>query len=209
MTAMMRPFAPSHLPQTRAPSQRLAGTLAVGVLHVLIIAGLLQATFISMPRHRLRREIEIWFLFPPKEKRAEPSKHSLPKPVSAPPISIPDYRHIALPPSATETGSLNSALFDCDSDRETAMTPEERARCAREHLLHHDKTAVDYADHLDLSSSAALWEQQRRRRNAPFLLPCADPHATGHALHLDLICAGKAVLGEVDLDARTGYESQQ
>jgi hypothetical protein len=208
MAAMMRPFAP-HLPQTRATSQRVAGTLAVGVLHVLIIAGLLQATFISMPRQRLRREIEIWFLFPPKEKRAEPSKHSLPRPVSAPPISIPDYRHIALPPTATETGSLNSALFDCGSDRETAMTPEERARCAREYLLHHDKTVVDYADHLDLSSSAALWERQRRRRNAPFLLPCTDPHATGHALHLDLICAGKVMLGERDPAVPAGYESEQ
>jgi hypothetical protein len=206
MAAMMRPFAP-HLSQTRAPSQRLAGTLAVGVVHVLIIAGLLQATFVSMPRQRLRREIEIWFLFPPKQKEIKPGGASVPKPIPVRSLTIPDYRHIVLPPPAAEIGNLNGALFDCDPDHEATMTVDEKERCAHANLLHHDKTAVDYTDHLDLSRSAALWEQRRRRRNAPLLLPCADPHATGHMLHVDLLCAARVILGDTNPDTQTGYDS--
>jgi hypothetical protein len=208
MAAMIRPFAPLRLPQTRAPSQRLIGTLAVGAVHVLIIAGLLQATFLSVHRQRLRREIEIWFLFPPKPKETKPAKTSTLRGASAQPITIPDYRHIVLPPPAAETGTVNGILFYCDPNDAMVMA-EEETRCARANLLHHDKNAVDYTDHLDLSESAALWEQRRRRRNAPLLLPCADPNAAGHMLHFDLICAGKLALGEVNLDAQRGYKSDR
>lgn len=207
MTAMMRPFSPPHLPQTRAPSQRLAGTLAVGALHVLIIAGLLQATFVSVPRQRLRREIEIWFLFPPKQNEMKPRKTKVQQSIPVQSLAVPDYRHIVLPPPATETGNVNGALFDCDPDHEAMMTAEEKERCARANLLRHDNGAVDYADHLDLSSSAALWEQRRRRRNTPLLLPCADPHASAHMLHIDLLCAARVVLGNTNPDAQAAYDT--
>jgi len=203
MAAMVRPFE-AYLIPARAPSQRLLGTLAVGFLHVLIIAGLLRATLISVPPQRLRHEIEIWFLFPPKPKQTEPTPSSTQK--SGRPVLIPDYNHIALPPPA-DTGATNRPLLNCDLDHQ--MTPEERARCAREDIFRHDDGAVDYAGHLDLSVSAALWEARRERRNAPLLLPCADPQATGHMLHLDLICAGKVLLGGVDGDTQPGYGSEK
>jgi hypothetical protein len=205
MTAMVRPFHAQPV-EHRPSSGRLAGTVLVGALHVLIIAGLLQATLISMPRQRFKREIEIWFLFPPKPKQTERINPATRQSAPARPQVIPDYRHIALPPPAAETNSQSGILsFGCGTEQQAVMTSEERARCSRENLLRRNDGVVDYADHLNLSASAALWEQRRRRRNAPLLLPCADPHATNHTLHLDLICVGHALFEGMDADAQPGY----
>ena len=198
----------------RDTGKGLAGAAVVALLHVIVIAGLIKATYVVIPAHPIARAIEIWFVFPPKkEPQATPErKKQNERPQAAPrTITIPDYSHFALPPSwgeKSESG-LNRSLFGCEPGQIALLSPEERAKCPSVAAASRDrdKDAVDYHDHTDRSKDRALWARGRDRKNMPTLLPCASPYAAGVSLGT-LLCLAKGVTDGFDPDHQPGYMDQ-
>src|ERR1044072_6366717 len=122
----------------RQSGKGLTSAAVVALLHVLVIAGLIRATYVTIPNHPIANEIEIWFIFSPKPqpktepepkgKNEEPSKQITPEKVV-----IPDYSHITLPPSWGEKNAngLNRSLFGCEPDHIALLSAEDRGKCPR------------------------------------------------------------------------------
>ena len=72
MVPMTPPFRTERQGK-RETGKGLTSAAVVALLHVLVIAGLIRATYVVIPNHTVAREIEIWFVFPPKkEPQANP-----------------------------------------------------------------------------------------------------------------------------------------
>jgi hypothetical protein len=197
----------------RETGKGLTGAAVVALLHVLVIAALVKATYVTIPNHPIAREIEVWFIFPPKPKpktelapRNEKAKS--PKQITPETTFIPDYSHITLPPSwgAKNTSGLNRSLFGCEPDQIALLPPEDRAKCPSVAAASRDrdKDGVDYHDHTDRSKDRVHWARGRDRKNLPLLLPCASPYGVGVSLGT-LLCLAKGVTEGFDPDNQPGY----
>lgn len=189
--------------------RRLAGALAVLVLHLLIIAALLSATRWSEPRSDQSKEIILHLIAP--KRLPEPVKQiPVPRPVTArrsapafvPPASFTPPPDTAIP----QLDGLNRQLFGCAPNQLAAATAQERAACASASLApRYDPGATDYRDHTGRSKNAVQWARDRARKNAPLLLPCMSPQAMGVSLYT-LYCLGKAAIeGKYDPRSEAGY----
>jgi hypothetical protein len=197
----------------RQTGRGLTGAAVVALLHVLVIAGLIQATYVTIPDHPAAREIEIWFIFPPKPQPKaktgqQPEKAKSSRQIAPETTVIPDYSHITLPPSWGEKSlnGLNQSLFGCEPDRIALLSPEDRAKCPSVAAASRDrdKDAVDYHDHTDRSKDRVLWARGRARKNLPLLLPCASPYGIGVSIGT-LLCLAKGATEGFDPDNQPGY----
>lgn len=209
---MTPPFRSQRKGERRSASQ-LASIAGVALLHVVVIAFLIQATFVNIPTHPLSRAIEIWFVFPPKpqaEKKPEHprAKEKAQKQITPQATTIPDYSHIDLAPlyDGKSQRGLNLSLFGCEPDHIALLAPADRAKCPSVAAVSRDrdKDAVDYTDHTDRSRYRALWSRGRDRKNQPALLPCASPLGVGVGLGT-LLCLAKGLSDGFDLDNLPGY----
>src|ERR1700759_948570 len=173
--------------------RRLAGSAAVLVLHLLVIAGLLSGKRLKWRPATEAKEIILNLIAPKvppnlEAKSQAAQKQSTHKAAQAfvpPPTFTP-------PPAtaAPQLGGLNHQLFGCTPDQLATATPEERAACASASLgPRYDPGAADYRDHTDRSVSAAQWTRDRARKNAPLLLPCMSPQ--GFSPLYTALCAAK------------------
>lgn len=198
--------------------RRLTGAGAVVLLHALIIFALLHiiTTPSSAPVGTRVREIILRLVAPPRpvtkpvEPKAQPEHKARTR--EAAPFTpsfdwpqqqqqIPDQRDRAA------LRGFGSALSKCAPENIVNLNAEERAACNRTGLALRD-TGPDFHDHTDRSKAAALWARRRDRKNAPALLPCANPNAPATAFLSigTLICLSKgAIAGKFDMDAMPGY----
>ncbi|HEY4123570.1 MAG TPA: hypothetical protein VGM36_03090 [Rhizomicrobium sp.] len=209
---MTPPFHTERQGKRRSPRE-LASAAGVALLHVIVIAFLIRATYVNMPTHVISRAIETWFIFPPKPhvepKPAHPQANKKPQRQIAPrTTTIPDYSHIDLAPLYGDKAQhgLNLSLFGCEPEHVAMLSAEDRAKCPSVAAASRDrdKDAVDYTDHTDRSQGRALWERGRARKNAPALLPCASPQAAGVSLGT-LLCLAKGLSDGFDPDNQPGY----
>jgi hypothetical protein len=189
--------------------RRLAGGLAVLVLHLLIIAALLSATRWNEQQSEQTREI-ILHLIAPKRLPEPAKKIPLPKPITAPKPAFVPPATFSPPPDNTmpQLNGLNRQLFGCAPNQLAAATAQERAACASASLApHYDPHATDYRDHTDRSKDAVRWARGRARKNGPMLLPCANPQSIIDTFGLGgLLCLAKAARdGKFDPDMQPGY----
>lgn len=194
--------------RTEFALRRFGGFAAVLAFHVAIVAAFLNATQWRDHHDTQIREIVLHLVMPPVQ-RPEPLTKN-PKraavrrtePNSSPPAFF-------VPPSilnAPTANGLNRRFFDCSPEQLMAATPEQRAACASASLApRYDPGAVDYRDHTDRSKSAALWAEDRARKNAPFLLPCMSPGGF-NPLYTAYCLSKSALQGKVDPKDQPGYE---
>jgi hypothetical protein len=186
------------------PARKFVGAAGVVLLHVGLIAALLNAFHNPLSPIASSREHIVWFTLAPKLLPAEKTKIA-PKQrerIISTPFRYPDYSKINLPPTQGETdlGALHGFLFDCAPENLSNLTPEQRAHCATAHTGHKPDDSVNYADHTDRSKNAVRWARGLMRKQQPLLLPCMPPSLA------TLICLGKgAADGGIDLDAQPGY----
>lgn len=187
------------------------------LLHVFIVAALLQATLQKAPATEQAREILFWFLPPPK-----PQKHELPKkknqlplaPRIAPMRSVPDYRTITLPPppspesESTSLQDLQLPLFGCAPETLDRLSPEARAKCPPLGAPSKPDDSVDYADHTNKSREAERWARGKARKKAPLLLPCANSENIVMTVLGALPCLANSAVNGFDLDAAPGYSDK-
>ncbi|HVZ70310.1 MAG TPA: hypothetical protein VG891_12670 [Rhizomicrobium sp.] len=209
---MTPPFRTERRDKRRSVRELVSGA-GVALLHAIVIAALVKATYVAIPNHPVAREIEIWFIFPPKpqtraELRPKNEKAKSAKQITPETTIIPDYSHIALPPSWGEKNAdgLNRSLFGCEPDQIALLPPEERAKCPSIAAASRDrdKDAVDYLDHTGRSKDRLHWARGRDRKNLPLLLPCASPYGVGVGLGT-LLCLAKGVAKGFDPDNQPGY----
>ncbi len=210
---MMTPPFQTERQGKRRSAKELASAAGVALLHVIVIAFLIKATYVNMPTHVLSRALEIWFVFPPKpQAEPKPAHPKAPaksqKQTTTQPTTIPDYSHIDLAPlyDGKSQKGLNLSLFGCEPDHIALLSPQDRAKCPSVAAASRDrdKDAVDYTDHTDRSKYRALWERGRARKNAPALLPCASPQAVGVSIGT-LLCLARGLSDGFDPDNQPGY----
>ncbi len=210
---MMTPPFRTERQGKRRSARELASAAGVALLHVIVIAALVKATYVIIPNHPVAREIEVWFIFPPKPQpkaRRQPQKENAKASSRITPETpvIPDYAHITLPPSWGEKNAngLNQSLFGCEPDHIALLSAEDRAKCPSVAAASRDrdKDAVDYHDHTDRSKDREHWARGRDRKNMPLLLPCASPYGIGVSLGT-LLCLAKGATEGFDPDNQPGY----
>jgi hypothetical protein len=178
-------------------AHRLAGAALVVLLHVALLALLLQAGF--APRAAQQARETILLLMAPKPVVAD--KPSAPPPQAPRPlVRVPRIQILPMPrtpgvdPKALE--GFGQALLDCRPENLADLPPEQRDRCDALSLKPRDRDAVDFADHTNRRSrDAALWARGRDRKNAPLLLPCMGNQGLGVSLGTPLCLLKGAVKG--------------
>ncbi len=191
------------------PARKFVGAAGVVLLHVGVIAALLNALYRPAPPIESSPEHIVWFRLAPKplpvEKAIVPPKQR-PRVLSTP-FHYPDYSKINLPPTTGETdlGALHGFLFDCAPENLNNLTAEQRAQCATASAGRKPDDSVDYADHTDRSKNAIRWARGLMRKQQPLLLPCMpplNPIAT-------VICLTKGASQGFDLDSQPSYGDKQ
>lgn len=193
------------------PWRKFAGAVAVVVLHVAIIAVLLNGTII----HRIFKsepQETILILRPlpkPEVKRVAPpppARHLVPRVQPQNPNANP------LPLAKSDNTSAQSKpgyqLYDCRTANLPKLTEEQRKACAKAQVgPKEDKgDSVDFADHSDQVPGAARWAREKARKNAPPLLPCASNQSVFATMSTaTLACLANGAINGFDLDAQPGY----
>ena len=188
------------------PARRFAGVAGAILLHIGVIAALLNAFYRPAPSIGSSAEHIVWFRLAPKpaEKVVIPPKQRAR--VISTPFHYPDYSKINLPPMPGETdlGALHGFLFDCAPENLNNLTPEQRAQCATASTGHKPDDSVDYADHTDRSKNAVRWARGLMRKQQPLLLPCMPPLNP----IITVICLTKGASQGFDLDMQPRYSDK-
>jgi hypothetical protein len=187
------------------PRRKVAGATAVVVLHIAIVAVLLNATIVRGIFRAAPRET-ILLLPPlpkPEPKRIEPSARRI-----VPTFKLQDYRGVTLPQTGDGTSKalpgLGFQLLDCRIENISKLTEEQRVLCAKTSTGPAPDGSVDFADHSDHVHDAALWARQKARKNGPMLLPCA--HNSGLGVDLGtLACLGNGIINGFKRDEMAQY----
>jgi hypothetical protein len=195
---------------------RIASVAAVVLLHVLFVLVLLHAISRPQPAQKSVREILLQLTPParPKPRVVQPParsarKQKTPQPSALQlPSSLPAW---AIPPAHDDRPALQSfgrTLNNCTPENLGSLSAEERAACGRSGFALGQDDQYDLHQHATRSKDAPLWARRRDRKNAPALLPCANPNAPATAFLSigTLICLTKgAIDGKFDMDAAPGY----
>lgn len=184
--------------------RRAGGAGFVLLLHLIVIAFLLQATLHTGKRIFAPHEGIIWFVLPP---RAKPRPvRVIPAPASPPRVThfVVPRKTIAIAPALSNFavhGDLHALMFDCAPENLVNLQPEQRAQCmsAAGSAKAPDDTEV-YAEHATRSKNSARWARGVMRKHEPLLLPCMPP---GLGTIFCLLNAAKE--GKIDLDEQPGY----
>jgi hypothetical protein len=193
------------------PWRKVFGVAAVIVLHIAIVAMLLNATMVQRMFRPAPRETILYLQPPPKPqvkpqiKRVEPVARRI-VPIAKPRNAV----GITLPQTNTDTQKADSRpgyqLYDCRAANLPKLTDAERAACAKSAIgPKEDKgDSVDFADHSNQVPGAARWAREKARKNGPTLLPCASNAAVAVGLGTVLCLANGAING-FDLDEQPQY----
>ena len=189
------------------PWRKILSVAAVFVLHVAIVAVLLEATIVRSIFKPVPRET-ILLLRPPKRevKRVEPPARRI-----VPVFRLQKWRGITLPQTndSAKSPGLGLQLFDCRIENISKLTEEQRALCARSSSGLMPDDSVDFADRSAQVRGAGLWARQKARKNAPGLLPCASNRSAYATLSTaTLLCLANGVINGIDLDARPMYDDE-
>ncbi len=186
-------------------ANKVIGATFVALLHLALIAALMNAITNTPPIVPAAHEIIMRFLprmLPEKPEAARPAEH---RPAGRQAPALPDYRGITIPSAPSEApslGELHRSLFGCTDGERSDLSPAERAHCANTFAR---DDSVDIRDGTTRSRAAALWERDRQRRNAPFLMPCMSPQ--GFSPLYTAYCAAKTALdGKIDPEDQLGYQ---
>jgi hypothetical protein len=198
-------------------SGRIASVAAVVLLHGLFVIVLLHVITSPKPVEKGVREILMHLTPParPKPRVVQPTARSAKKqrtPQQTGGIEVPSSLPAwALPPAHDDRPALQSfgrALSNCTPESLGNLSAEERAACGRSGFALGQDDQYDLHQHATRSKDAPLWARRRDRKNAPALLPCANPNAPATAFLSigTLICLTKgAIDGKFDMDAAPGY----
>lgn len=195
------------------PWRKMFGVVAVIVLHIAIVAMLLNATMMQRIFKPAPRETILYLQPLPKPqvksevKPAQPVAHRI-VPTVKPQIAI----GIALPQTNSETQKADSRSgyqhYDCRAANLPKLTDTERAACAKSAIgPKEDKgDSVDFADHSDKVPGAERWAREKAHKNAPTLLPCASTVSIFATMSTaTLACLAKGAINGFDLDAQPVY----
>ncbi|HTT99411.1 MAG TPA: hypothetical protein VMF58_15285 [Rhizomicrobium sp.] len=203
------------------PWRKAFGAAAVVILHVAIVAVLLNATMVQRMFRAAPRET-ILYLQPLQKPQAKPQVVPPPKRAESSarrtaPVVIPQAVHSPTSPAPT-VGPASKAesvpgyqLYDCRTANLAKLTPEARAACAKAQIgPKQDKgDAVDYADHTNQIPGHERWAREKARKNAPTLLPCAsNQSAFVTASTATILCLAKGAINGFDLDDQPGYDDK-
>jgi len=199
------------------PWRKISGAAAVVVLHIAIVAVLLNATVVQRMFKREPHET-ILLLQPLPKPQAIPRVKPPPKRVA------PNTRAIAQPPKpqstitapapqvTTSAPSANAIpaykAHDCRAANLAKLTNEERAACAKAQVgpKPDPGDSVDYADHTDQIPDHERWAREKARKNAPTLLPCASNQSVfATASTATALCLLNGAINGFDLDAAPMY----
>jgi hypothetical protein len=194
------------------PWRKGFGAAAVVVLHIAIVAVLLNATIVQRMFRPAPHETILYLqpLAKPKPQPTPQAKRIAPllRPV-VPASKLQNSTGIIVPQTTDETAKANSRpgyqLYDCRAANLPKLTADQRAACAKSAIgPKQDDNSVDYADHSDQVPGAARWAREKARKNGPTLLPCASNVALAVALGTVLCLADGAING-FDLNAQKQY----
>ena len=153
----------------RRIAQRAIGLSLVALLHLLLLAALLQTVIHPVTPKAVR---EIIFHLMPQARRAPP-----PPPVpeirarpraAAPPVIAPPP--VAPPNAVPDLRGLGQNLFGCTPDSMATMTPEARSQCLIGLASRHDGPIGVPREH---AKDPQRWANAVKERNAPLgQIPC-------------------------------------
>ncbi len=188
------------------PWRKIFGAAAVIVLHIAIIAILLNTTIVQDIFKPAPHET-ILLLRPlpkPEIKHPEPAARRM-----MPTFPLQDYRGVTLP--KTNEGSkapagLGFQLFDCRIENISKLTEEQRALCAKSSTGLKPNDSVDFADHTNRAKDAERWAREKQRKNGPLLLPCASTQSIYATLSTaTLLCLAHGAIKGFDPDSSPIY----
>jgi hypothetical protein len=186
------------------PWRKIFGAAMVVVLHIVIVAMLLNATVIRGIFKPAQHET---ILLLPSLPKPQVKRTELPARRIVPTFKLQDYRGVTLPlknDNSKAPSGLGFQLFDCSIDNVSKLTEEQRALCAKSPTLPKPSGSLDFADHSDHVHDAALWARQKARKNAPMLAPCANNTGLGVGLGT-LACLGNGLINGFDVDKMAQY----
>ena len=199
------------------PWRKAFGVVAAIVLHIAIVAMLLNATAVRRFFRAAPRETILYLQPLPKPRvKAEPKPIAPPvrkiaptlKPQSSPAVIVPQPNA----PASSADSRPGYQRYDCRTANLSKLTEEERAACAKSAIgPKEDKgDAVDYADHTDQIPGHERWAREKARKNAPALLPCASNKSIfATASTATLACLANGAINGFDLDAQPMYGDRE
>lgn len=195
------------------PWRKFAGAAAVVILHVAIIAILLNSTVV----HRIFKpepKETILYLQPLMKSKVKPQVRHVAPPARrvAPPVMPQSPSSPTVPQTNGQTSNppaaLGYQLYDCRAANLPKLTDAQRAACAKAQVgPKEDKgDSVDFADHSDQVPGAERWAREKARKNAPTLLPCASAASIFATMSTATIaCLAKGAINGFDLDSQPSY----
>lgn len=206
------------VPLQDVPWRKVSGAAAVVLLHIAIVAVLLNATMVQRIFRSAPRET-ILYLQPLQKPQAKPQVVPPPKRAApttraiAPPPPQPKSSVSAPVPQVTPGASSANAVpaykaYDCRAANLPKLTNEERAACAKAQVgpRQDPGDSVDYADHTNQIPGHERWAREKARKNAPTLLPCASNQSVfATASTATILCLAKGAINGFDLDDQPGY----
>ena len=194
------------------PWRKMFGAMAVVVLHIAIVALLLNATLVQRIFKPASRETILYLQPPPKLevkpqiKRAEPVAHRI-APVVKPQNSI----GIPLPQTKNEApvGDARPGYqrFDCRTANLPKLTEDQRVECAKSAIgpTRGNDSDVDYADHSDQIPGSERWAREKARKNSPPLLPCMSNKGVSVP---NPLCIAKGLVNGINPDEQADYSDK-
>lgn len=193
-------------------SGKSAGAILALALHAALIAILWQATLSHVPIEA-RRETTLWLTLPARPRVEEQKTPAVERPSRAQPAiprKFPLYSgpNAIAPPAAPEGKALeglHGSLFGCAPENLPNLSEAQRTRCRQggTAMAPYDPNAVDYADHSGKVPGAPRWAREVARKNAPLLLPCANPG--GISPIYTAMCVAQGVVNGFDLEHKPEY----
>jgi hypothetical protein len=198
--------------QPDLPWRKVFGVAAVIILHVAIVAVLLDGTMVRRIFRPAPRET-ILYLQPLPKPQTKPEvaprimREAPPARRIAPLVKLQDDRGVTQPQTNDEASKPDTRpayqLYDCRAANLPRLTPEQRAACAKSAVgPKQNDNSVDYADHSDSIPGSARWAREKARKNSPALLPCMSSQGLSVP---NPLCLANGVINGFDPDNQASY----
>jgi hypothetical protein len=199
------------------PWRKISGAVAVAVLHIAIVAVLLNATIVQRIFKPAPRETILLLPPLPKPQAASQVKPEIkrvapPTRTIVPALNLQNSTSVTLPQTPPGAATANSIpgfkLYDCREKNLSKLSEDQRAACAKAQVGPKEEKGddLDYADHSDQIPGAERWAREKARKNAPPLLPCASNQSiAATASAATIACLANGVINGFDLDAQPSY----
>jgi len=192
--------------------RKMFGATAVVVLHIAIVALLLNATLVQRMFKPAPRETILLLRPLPKPQVNAPAKPVVPPVRKAAPVAkLQSSPRVTVPQTNAETPSADSRpgyqRFDCRAANLPKLTEEQRAECAKSAIgpKRGNDSDVDYADHSDQIPGAERWAREKARKNSPALLPCMSNRGITVP---NPLCVAKGLVDGINPDEQADYSDK-